>query len=325
VTSLVTHPSERSPEPLPELVDAITPLEPLWVDLPKPAPDTSEDDRERHPRLRRTIRRRLLIVLVVAAGLVLSVVLYVFLSYEFRSTPGAKSVHSAISAFHAGRDASTANLRYPSPAQGVYELSGRGNEHISFPPNSQHDGSVMPASVTYLPGGCWRWHLDYNVAHWEEYDFCPGATGLVQRANRNSQAWDFGTLQITNLATFSCPANTVVLPDTPMAGKTIRWTCQGTSTAVKGTATARVAMRVIASSAVTLGNHQEVAAIHEIQTTTLSGAQKGTVVENWWFSASSGLPLRVDRQIQITTASPLGAIHYSENGSWRMTSLAPRR
>ena len=305
-----------------ELAPPLADPEQLWISPPAPpsgAPPEGDDER------RRRRRRRVLLLSMIVVGLVVSGVLYVFLSYQFRSTPGAKSVRSAVSEFRGGRATATAHLRYAAPAQGVYELNGQGSEQISFPPNSQRDGAVMPASVRFLPDGCWRWHLDYNVAHWEEYDFCPTSTTLTQPANRNFQAWDFGTLQITNLATFNCPANTVVLPHNPTTGKTAEWTCQGTSTAVQGRTTARVAMRVVASTFLTIGNHHDVPAFHEVQTTTLSGPQTGTVVEDWWFSTVSGLPLRVDRQIRIATASPLGAITYTEHGTWKLTSLAPRR
>ncbi len=325
-TGLEVHHLRGSPEQSPRLVDPGV-LEQLWVETRAlSAPVTAGPEGKQPDGKRPTRRRRALpvtLVVVVAAGLVLSGVLYLGLSYEFRSIPGARSVHSAISAFRGGRATTGRSLKYPPPVQGVYELNGQGSEHISFPPNSQHDGSVMPASVTYLPGGCWRWHLDYNVAHWEEYDFCPSATSLTQLANRNSQSWDFGTLSITNVATFSCPASAVVLPDSPDAGNGTAWTCEGTSTAVQGKTTAQVAMRVVGSTFVVVGKHQEVPAVDEVQTTTLSGAQRGTVVESWWFSAANGLPVRVDRQIRIATASPLGDITYTEGGSWRMTSLTP--
>ncbi len=327
-TGLEAHHLRGSPEPSPVLVDPGA-IEPLWVDTRAPSaslaagPEEKRPDGKRNTRRRRAIRHRVVLVLVVVVGLVLAVVLYVGLSYEFRSIPGAKSVHSAVSAFRGGHATTGGGLKYPPPAQGVYELNGQGSEHISFPPNSQHDGSVMPASVTYLPGGCWRWHLDYNVAHWEEYDFCPSATHLTQPANRNSQSWDFGTLSITNVATFSCPAGAVVLPESPNAGNGAEWTCEGTSTAVQGTTTAHVVMRVIGTAPFAVGKHQKVPAVDEVQTTTLTGAQTGTVVESWWFSAMSGLPVRVDRQIRIATASPLGQITYTESGSWRMTSLTP--
>jgi hypothetical protein len=304
--------------------EAVAPGELLWIE-PQPTAVAQgargETPFRRHfPRIRHPIR----LLLIVIPSLVLMGVAYVFLSYALRPTPGPKSMQSAVNAFRGGHDTKGAVLRYQLPAQGVYQLKGHGTERISFPPNSQNDGAVMPASVTYLDGGCWRWHLDYNVAHWEEYNFCPNARQLVQPVNRNYQSWNFGTMAITNLSTFSCPATTVVLDDAPVAGQVSRWTCTGTSSAIRGSTTSHVVMEVRGSTTISIGDARSVRAVHEVQTTTLRGAQTGSVVENWWFSASSGLPLRVDRQIQILTASPLGTITYREAGSWQLASLAPR-
>lgn len=270
-------------------------------------------------------RRHLLVVLGVVVLLVLSGVGYVWLSYVFRSHPGAKSLHSVESSFKAGRrDPGTAGLRYVPPPEGVYALNGRGSERISFPPNAMSDSAVMPASVIYLSDGCWRWHLDYNTAHWEEYDFCPGPNQQYQPGFRNFQSWDFGTLTVTNLATFSCPSDTVVLPDNPTAGQTLSWTCTGTNSSIAGKTLAKTASRIVGTESLSIGK-ETVRAFEEVQRTTLSGGQNGTVVETWWFSATTGLPLRIQRQIKILTASPLGTITYEESGSWQMASLTPRR
>ena len=263
-------------------------------------------------------------VLIGVALVVLAAVGYVFLSYALRSHPAAKSLHSVVSAFQRGDRATIdTSLRYEPPAQGVYELKGQGSERISFPPNSQSDGAVMPASVTYVADGCWRWHLDYNTAHWDEYDFCPRGNELVQTGYRNFQSWDFGTLTIKNLASFTCPSDAVVLADNPSAGQSLRWTCSGTNTAVSGKTTEKIATPVVGTVTLLIGR-TTVNAVHEVEKITLSGVQKGTAVENWWFSAASGLPLRVERQITILTASPLGTITYNEDGSWQMASLQPR-
>jgi hypothetical protein len=249
---------------------------------------------------------------------------FVVLRYALRSHPGAKSINSAVKGFKGeGRDTTNTNLRYQPPPEGVYELKGQGSERISFPPNTQSDGAVMPASVTYLADGCWRWHLDYNVAHWEEYDFCPGARQLFQVGYRNYQFWNFGTVTVKNLARFTCPSDSAVLPDNPVSGQILRWTCTGTNSAVQGKTTEKVASRVVGTGTLLIGK-VALKAVHEVQKTTLSGVQKGTAVENWWFSATSGMPLRVERQITILTASPIGTITYNESGSWQMTSLHPR-
>ena len=310
---------------LKEFADTNATTEPLWTHLTGISPPTTPTGRlePAGPKSPRRHHRVRFVVLGVVA-LVLVGMGYLFLSYEFQAVPGAKSIHSAVDAFRGGKATTNTNVHYQPPPQGVYELRGRGGETISFPPNSQSDGAVMPASVTYVANGCWRWHLDYNVAHWEEYDFCPSANQLVQAGNRNFQSWSFGTFKITNLATFTCPSNAIVLPDNPGEGKTVTWTCQGKNSAMKGKTMAQDSARVVGTTTLSIGNTQAVPAVREVQKTTLSGGQRGTVVETWWFSARSGLPLRVERQIKILTASPIGSITYNESGAWQMASLTPR-
>ena len=162
------------------------------------------------------------IVVAMAVVLVFGATGFLVVPYVFRTHPGPMPLGAAVKAFK-GNDSSTSDgsIGYDPPAQGVYALSGQGTERISFPPNSQRDGAVMPASVTYLADGCWRWHVDYNVAHWEEYDFCPRGTQLQLVADRISQSWDFGTFTINNLARLTCPPGTVVLPEDPKSDQTL--------------------------------------------------------------------------------------------------------
>jgi len=273
------------------------------------------------PRAHRR-RRWVLLGIGVVAVVVLSTFAFGFVRYELRSHPGAKSVGSAVHAFHSGPDVTANGSPYAQPAAGVYTLGGQGHEQISFPPNTQNDGAVMPATVQYLSSGCWRWHIDYNVAHWEEFDFCPTAAGLGQPVNRNSQSWDFGALKISNQATLTCPSTTVVLPPDPRAGTTLHWSCPEVNT-VAGSGRSTTTATIVGTGTLQIGG-TAVTAVHEQQKTTVTGAQKGAVTEDWWFSTSTGLPLQVQRHIVIHTNSPLGAITYTENGSWTMSSLTPR-
>jgi hypothetical protein len=245
-------------------------------------------------------------------------------AYWTRSHPGAKSVSSALRELRGGSASAGGNgqARYPPPETGVYTLRGRGGEHISFPPNSQQDGATMPASVRSLGHGCWRWHLDYNVAHWEEYDFCGAGDVLLQTENRNWQSWDFGSFTVSNMARFTCPA-TALLAGGVYQGM-IDWSCTGVNSAMAGTTTARTTAHLKGVESLRIGGVL-VPSEHERQDTVLTGTQTGRVVMDWWFSESNGLPVRVARAITINTASPLGTITYTESGSWQMSSLPPRR
>jgi len=259
------------------------------------------------------------------AGVALVLIGVVAARYLFRANPGAKEVNDALRQFHAAPSVTiTRDARYPAPAAGVYELAGRGSEHISFPPSTQQDSAVMPATVTYIAENCWRWHLDYNVAHWEEYDFCPRGGQLLQAANRNFQSWDLGVAKIKNLAQFACDPPKVVLTREPQLGDEVRNTCTGTNTALAGETTTTGLTRVVGTETLSVDG-SPVSAVHQREESTVAGAQEGSTTQDWWYSVSSGLPLRMERNAVIRTRSPLGGtITYTESGSWQMQHTVPR-
>ena len=259
-----------------------------------------------------------------AVAIVLGGSCFVAIRYVFREHPGPKSLSVATKAFKGRASISTGwKLAYDPPAEGVYALKGQGTEAISLPPLSQRDGAVMPASVTYLANGCWQWHVDYNVAHWEEYDFCPDATQLLLASDRNSQSWDFGAITVNNLARFTCPPLTVVIPEHPKPAQTLEWSCTGSNTAAPGRSSAATTARIEGTATLRIRD-SIVPTVHELQRIALTGGQKGTIIEDWWFAANSGLPVRMDRHITIRTNSPIGTITYREVGSWQITSLQPQ-
>jgi hypothetical protein len=267
-------------------------------------------------------------VLLVVGALVLIVVgtcAYLFAAYQLRTHPGAKSVSSALHSFRAsGPTTRVPGSSYAFPQAGVYTMRGTGLERISFPPNSQQDGNLVPVTISYPSSECWHMRLDYNVAHWEDYVFCPSALGLRQASNHVYQAWDFGATSITNLSTVSCPANTVVLPRDPKEDALLTWTCleRNTNTAIgSGVSTTRA--RIVGFETLRIGAVL-VPTVEERQTATVSGAQTGSVITDWWFATSTGLPVRLERHRVVHSPTPIGTVTYTEDGSGVLTSLKPR-
>ncbi len=292
-----------------------------WV--PPPLGAAPPEASARTPGRGRHRHRSLLFATTGAMALVLVAIAYVGVRYELRGHPGAKSVGSAVQTFR-GSGPGADSAGYVVPQAGVYTARGQGSEHISFPPNSQRDGTVIPVTVTHLAGGCWRWDIDYNVAHSEEYEFCASRAGLLQPGDDDSQTWDFGVTEISDTAHITCPASTLVLPARGTPGQSRQWSCPETNTSIGGQSVSTTSARIVGIETLRVGD-TPLQAVYELQRTTVTGAQTGTVTEGWWFSRSSGLPLRVERNITVRTASPLGAITYSESGSWQLTSLTPRR
>jgi len=282
---------------------------------PAPEPPARTSRRGRH--------RSLLVASTGVVALVLAAVAYVGVRYELRGHPGAKSVGSAVQTFRGSAPGADTD-GYVVPQAGVYTARGQGGERISFPPNSQRDGTVIPVTVTHLAGSCWRWDIDYNVAHSEQYDFCASRAGLLQPGDSDSQTWDFGVTEISNTAHITCPASTLVLPAQGTPGQSLQWSCPETNTSIAGRSVSTTSARIVGIETLRVGV-TPVQTVYELQRTTVIGAQSGTVTEGWWFSRSSGLPLRVERTITVHTSSPIGAITYSESGSWQLTSLIARR
>ena len=259
----------------------------------------------------------LFVVVVVGAGVVGA-------RYVFRDRPDPKSVDAAVDDYRRGSaPTSSAGASVRLPAAGVYELSGSGRETISFPPNSQDDGATMPGSVERLPGNCFRWRVDYNEAHWHQWDFCRDGEDLLLGTQKNSQRWDFGSIKVENVGDFLCDPPQRYPIGAP-TGTVTTGTCSGTNTAVPGTSQTDDRTEVIGPEKLRIGS-ATVAAVHLRQSDTLTGAQTGDNTVDWWFDPRTGLPLRAVRSYRLDTASPVGTITYTEEGQWQLTDLEPRQ
>jgi hypothetical protein len=268
-------------------------------------------------------RHRIRVTLLVVGALVLVVIGVVVGSYLLRSHPGARSLGSATRQFEASTTTSPTARHFVLPPAGVYAVSGNGTERISVPPNTENDSALMPVSVSYLAGGCWRWRIDYNTAGWHEYDFCPKGNQLLLEAQRNFQSWDFGVTTVTNLAQFTCDPPSPIVVESPRSGETFVHRCAGTNTAVPGPSSAAGPVTIVGVETEQVGG-TPVRAIHMTRRQAITGSQTGELDESWWFATTSGMPLRSVRNYRLATNSPIGQIIYTESGSWHLDSLTPR-
>jgi hypothetical protein len=104
----------------------------------------------------------------------------------------------------------------------------------------------------------------------------------------------------------------------------LTWTCleRNSNTAIgSGVSTSRA--RVVGFKTLRVGD-VAVPTVEEQQVATVSGAQTGNVVTDWWFATSTGLPVRLDRHRVVHSPSPIGTVTYTEDGSGVLTSLKPR-
>jgi hypothetical protein len=293
---------------------------------PAPTPPATPDGATspKSPPRRHHVRRDVLIggaAVLVIAGLVAGIGVG---RYLLRDQPGAKSVDEAVEQYRSGTGSTdTGSSDFVRPVAGVYTVEGEGEERISTPPNAQNDGAQMPLSVTYLPDGCWTLRLDYNVAHWQEWDLCPRGDQLLLMGQRNYQAWDFGFMKVDNTGTFACDPPAPIVVGDPAPGSTAYHHCTGTNTASAGESTSQGPATVVGNEVLSIGG-QDVVTIHQHRAQTMSGGQEGTVDEDWWYATDTGLPVRSERSYRIDSGSIIGPVTYTETGTWQLTSMEPR-
>lgn len=268
------------------------------------------------------VHHRLRNALLAVLAVVLLGVAFVGISYLTRDTPQEASVDDALDAFRSETTPpSTGSFTQPAP--GVYEAAGFGEESLSVPPLSQSDGATMPITVRLLEEGCWRWRLDYSSAHWHEYEFCPEGTGLILTSQRQSQTWDLGVDSITNLSDTTCDPPAAILVAGSEPGDSVEHTCTVVNTAAEGGSQTVGPSTMVGRETLTIGG-VEVRTIHQRRSSTMSGTQTGRIDEEWWLEEETGLPVRVERDYDLTTESTIGDIRYQEQGEWQLSSMTPR-
>lgn len=253
-----------------------------------------------------------IVVVLVAAGVV-TVVL---------TTSHAHQVSIAQAEQRLGSGArGVAGLR---PAPGVYRYTGSGTERLSLPPLSQSEGPTIPGTVTLQGANCWTFRLDYSSHHWQTWNYCRHGADTWEAGGQTWQLWAIGPLDMTNVSTFVCAAGSMSLPARARPGQVWHSHCTGTNTSVKGTTVTAGPYRFIGLTTVTVGG-RPVRAARFLRLRTDSGAQHGTERAEVWLDASSGLPLRLQQDITITTDTPFGSSTYTQNGVLSLASLVAHR
>jgi hypothetical protein len=256
----------------------------------------------------------------VLGGIVVLAATVILVMYATREDPEARPMDEAVEDFRS-EEVSGPEV---GPPPGVYELEGSGTEAVSFPPNQQSDGDLMPMTISSTVGGCWNLRIDYNEAHWEDWQLCGEGDRVIETGNRTYQRWDFGAVAIENTSTFTCdpPVTFVDLAAEP--GDTTERSCVGTNEQVEGETFNSGTDTVVGIETVTVGG-EEYEAMRVRSDQDVSGSQTGTITLEFWIRTSDGLPLRGERSKTVDSDSPIGPITYTENGSWRLGTAAPTR
>ena len=120
----------------------------------------------------------------IVAGLVVIAVGVLVVLFITREDPGARSIDEAVEEFRSDTDGGGTSpgdgAAAGGPPAGVYLLEGSGTESLSFPPLSQSDGETMPMTVGATDGGCWTVRIDYNEAHWQDWNLCRDGDSVIE-------------------------------------------------------------------------------------------------------------------------------------------------
>lgn len=265
------------------------------------------------------VRRHPVVTALVLAIVVLGVAGFVVVTSI--DEPGPASVDDALDRLD-GAGSAPDGVAAERPPEGLYLYAGEGEERLSFPPLDQQDGAEMPATVVHRGAGCWAFRIDFNAAHWQEWTWCRRDRGLVETGGSNGQSWDLGVSTVDNVSTFVCdPPNLVLAPgDEPGTSRT--HACGGEGSEVPGRTTSEGPSTFVGVEGLEIGGVR-VEALHVEGRRRMTGSQDGTEVTDAWFRAD-GLLLRYERDIEVRTESPVGAITYTEVGHFELTDLRPR-
>ncbi len=239
--------------------------------------------------------------------------------------PSRASVGDAVDSFRSGSPAgrSAATLR---PASGVYVYAGTGEEKLSFLSTHQSQDGRLPGTVRRDADGCWTFEIEYNSFHRQTWRRCAVNGRLVERGGTVDQKFDFGALSQSEHSVVTCRPAIVLFDPASRPGHREPVRCTGRSETTKSEMLQRGILKFVGPTAVRIDG-QRIAALHFAQDVTFTGGQSGSQHEELWMAAADGLPLRELRSITVVSPAPapLHEVTYTERGTWRLTSMKPRR
>lgn len=259
----------------------------------------------------------------MALGVVLVGVLGLLVAlFIFRDLPGEQSVDEALEEFR-GDGADDRGPDDGLPPAGVYRSTGEGEAALASLGLSQQDGPEVPITVTHEGDGCWSLEMSLNEDHRQINHLCLQDDGtIVEMTGETEQRWDLGAVDQTNHTEFICDPPAVVVDPSAEPGDSWPQACTGTNTGVEGSTRSAGPYTYVGEEQLEVGG-EAVATYHYRQERTISGSQEGDQVVDHWYTVDSGLLVREERRSEVSSDSPVGAIAYTEEGSWQLTSLEP--
>jgi hypothetical protein len=145
---------------------------------------------------------------------------------------------------------------------------------------------------------------------------------MVEVGGESWQRWMVGATAITNLSTFVCDEDAMLVPADPAEDEEWDTRCVGTNEAVEGESVSAGTYRFVGEEDVEVGD-TTVTTHRFVRERTMTGAQVGTERSEVWYAVDTGLPIRNERTIEARTDTPVGESTYTESGEFHLVSVDP--
>ncbi len=232
------------------------------------------------------------------------------------------SVDRAVDEFR--RIPSRAETGFMQPTAGVYTYVGRGTEHLSLLGAQQPWGSRIPGTVTATTSGCWTLRVEYNDHHSQGLDFCARPTGLVVTGGRVTQRFAFRGFTVDDTNEFVCEPPGVTVDVSAAVGTSWRYSCTSRNAARGLTTTFTDRYTFLGRRHLSVDGGDLAAYAYRVER-SLRGDQSGHENNQLWFAAGTGLPVQVRRDAQLESQTQFGTMSYTEQGTFVLVSVTPRR
>ncbi len=204
-----------------------------------------------------------------------------------------------------------AAARYALPPQGVYVYATKGYEETDALAGARHDYPKQ-TSTTIRKGGCgWISRWQPLEERWEESEFCESAEGT--RMKRYTMYHEFFQRGVRE--EFACDG--FVQKVGARAGDSWSLVCKSSQSTAKG----RVS--VVGMENVDVDG-TAVKALHMRYVITVSGANRGRMVQDRWLTQQPRVMSRMTQTADLKVASPFGDAGYKESYELDLKSLKPR-
>ncbi|GIU88187.1 MAG: hypothetical protein KatS3mg009_2702 [Acidimicrobiia bacterium] len=258
---------------------------------------------------------------LVAAALLAGAAVAFALAWRGRGAEEA-DVGEAVEEYRRHREEGDASGGFLLPAAGVYAYAAQGTERLSFLDTRQEWGATLPATVTHA-AGCFTLRIDYSTHHWQEWDLCPRGARLEETGGRTFQRFDFVAFEESVLVELTCSPPGVTIDTTAEPGDSWTQTCRGVTG--DGTETVSSGPNTFVGVETVRVGALEVETYRYRADRTIGGDREGRERFETWYSTRDGMLVKGTRSVEVRSPSPIGTVTYTEEGSFALTSLEPRR